>query len=69
MAMVRRIYQHFDLELVEAAAAAMQRFLRSNPKGKGGVHSYSLEEFGLNPEEERRRFQFYLDFFGLEPER
>jgi hypothetical protein len=68
MAMVRRIYQHFDLELVEAAAVAMQRFLRANPKNKGGVHSYSLEEFGLNPEEERRRFQFYLDFFDIEPE-
>jgi len=69
MGMVRRIYQHFDLELADVAEAAMQRFLRANPKNKGGVHSYSLEEFGLNPEEERRRFQFYLDFFRIEPER
>jgi hypothetical protein len=68
LAMVRRIYAHFGLELTEAATTAMQRFLRANPKDKGGVHRYSLEEFGLNPEEERRRFQFYLDFFGIEPE-
>jgi hypothetical protein len=69
MAMVGRIYEHFDLELTEAAATAMQRFLRATPKHKGGVHRYSLEEFGLNPAEEKRRFQFYLDFFGIEPER
>jgi hypothetical protein len=69
MSMVRRIYERFDLELTTAAEVAMQRFLSANPKNKGGVHRYSLEEFGLNPEEERRRFQFYLDFFGIEPER
>jgi hypothetical protein len=69
MAMVRRIYAHFDLELTAAAETAMQRFLLANPKHKGGIHRYSLEEFGLNPEAERHSFQFYLDFFGLEPER
>ena len=68
MSMVRRIYAYFDLELTGAAATAMERFLLSNPKNKGGVHHYDLEEYGLNPEEERRRFQFYLDFFGIEPE-
>ena len=68
MSMVRRIYAFFDLELTGAAEMAMERFLRANPKNKGGVHRYSLEEFGLNPETERRRFQFYLDFFGIEPE-
>ncbi|MBM4301580.1 MAG: sulfotransferase [Deltaproteobacteria bacterium] len=68
MSMVRRIYTHFDLELSAPAETAMERFLLANPKNKGGVHRYSLEEFGLNPEAERRRFQFYLDFFGIEPE-
>jgi hypothetical protein len=69
MSMVRRIYAHFDLELTAAADTAMEGFLRANPKNKGGVHRYSLEEFGLNPETERRSFQFYMDFFGIEPER
>jgi hypothetical protein len=68
LSMVRRLYAHFDLELSASAERAMQRFLLANPKNKGGVHRYTLEEFGLNPEEERRRFQFYLDFFGIEPE-
>jgi Sulfotransferase family len=68
MAMVRRIYEHFDLELTPAAATAMQRFLAENPQNKGGVHRYTLEAFGLNPEEERRRFQAYVDCFGIETE-
>jgi len=69
MSMVRRIYEFFDMELTGAAHTAMERFVRANPKGKGGVHRYSLEEYGLNPETERRRFQFYQDFFGIEPEK
>ena len=68
MSMVRRIYEFFDLELNASAETAMEQFLLANPKNKGGVHRYSLEEFGLNPETERRRFQFYLDFFGIEPD-
>ncbi|OGR31268.1 MAG: hypothetical protein A2139_09210 [Desulfobacca sp. RBG_16_60_12] len=68
MAMVRRIYEHFDLGLTKAAETAMERFLAENPKDKGGVHRYSLESFGLNPEVERRHFQSYLDCFGIEPE-
>jgi hypothetical protein len=68
MSMVRRIYEHFDLGLTRAAETAMQRFLAENPKDKGGVHRYSLETFGLNPEAERRHFQSYLDCFGIEPE-
>jgi hypothetical protein len=68
ISMARRIYEHFDLELTAAAETAMQRFLVEHPKDKGGMHRYSLEKFGLNPEAERRRFQPYLDCFGIEPE-
>ncbi|MGO9577911.1 MAG: sulfotransferase family protein [Desulfobaccales bacterium] len=68
MSMVRRIYEHFDLGLTKAAETAMQRFLAENPKDKGGVHRYALENFGLNAEAEKRHFQSYLDCFGIEPE-
>ena len=68
LAVVRRLYRHFDLELTDPAETAMRRFLAANPKDKGGMHRYSLEEFGLNPEVEKRRFQFYLDYWGIEPE-
>jgi Sulfotransferase family len=68
LSVVQRLYEHFDLELTPAAGRAMQQFLQAHPKNKDGVHRYSLEEFRLDPTEERRRFQFYLDYFGLEPE-
>jgi hypothetical protein len=68
MSVIRRVYQHFDLELTGQAEMAMRRFMAANPKDKGGVHRYSLAEFGMNPEEEKRRFQFYTDYFGIEPE-
>ncbi len=68
LSVVKRLYRHFDLELTEAAERAMSRFMAENPKDKGGVHRYSLEEFGLESAVEKRRFQFYLDFWGIEPE-
>ena len=68
LAVIKRLYQHFGLEFSEQAEGAMRRFMAANPKDKGGVHRYSLEEFGLEPALEKRRFQFYLDFWGIEPE-
>jgi len=68
ISVIRRVYRHFDLEFTGQAEMAMRRFIAANPKDKGGVHRYSLAEFGLDPEEEKRRFQFYTDFFGIAPE-
>ncbi|MGO9688450.1 MAG: sulfotransferase, partial [Syntrophobacteraceae bacterium] len=68
MALVRLIYRHFDMELTSETEMAMQRFLAKNPKNKHGVHRYSLDEFGLDRDAERRSFEFYTNFFGIEPE-
>ncbi|MGD0827342.1 MAG: sulfotransferase [Desulfobaccales bacterium] len=68
LSVVKGLYRHFDLELTDRAETAMRRFVAANPKDKGGMHRYSLEEFGLNPEVEKRRFQFYMDHWGIEPE-
>lgn len=65
LSVVRRIYAHFDMELTEQAERAMQRFLHENPKNKKGVHRYSLVDFGLERETERRRFEFYSNYFGI----
>jgi hypothetical protein len=46
----------------------MQRFVAENPKNKKGEHRYSLEEFGFDRDTERRRFQFYTDYYGITPE-
>lgn len=68
MAVVRQIYRDFDMELSGETEMAMLRFLTENPQNMNGVHRYSLEEFGLDRDTERCRFEFYTNFFGIEPE-
>ncbi len=68
MGVVRGIYRHFNRELTDGAEAAMQRFVTENPKDKHGVHRYTLEEFGLDRETEWRRFRFYTEQYGIDPE-
>jgi hypothetical protein len=65
VAMVRRIYQHFGLELSPAAEQRMSGFLAENPPGKHGKHSYTLERFGLDPAAERERYRFYQEHYGV----
>jgi hypothetical protein len=69
MAVVRGIYDHFDMALTHEAERAMLSFLAKHPQNKHGVHGYSLEKYGLDRETERRRFQFYTDYFGIVSER
>ncbi|GFO55110.1 putative sulfotransferase [Geomonas sp. Red276] len=68
MAVVRRIYRHFGRELTSQAQRAMEHFIRENPKDKNGVHHYSLEQFGLDPDTESRAFAEYVDYFKVVPE-
>jgi hypothetical protein len=65
LAVVRRIYAHFDIPLSEAASAAMRRFLAENPKDKHGAHRYSLSAFGLEADDLARRFKAYREYFGI----
>jgi hypothetical protein len=68
VAMARKIYTHFGLEFGEGAEARMRGFLAENPQGKHGVHTYRLDQFGLDPEAERERFRFYQEYYGIESE-
>ena len=65
VAMVRRIYEHFGLDLAPADAERMGGFLAENPPGKHGKHSYTLERFGLDPAAERERYRFYQETYGV----
>ena len=66
---VRRMYDRFDLPLTPAVEARMRRFLAENPKEKHGPHRYTLAQFGLDPDEERRRYHAYRErFLGKRPE-
>jgi hypothetical protein len=67
-AVVEQIYDAFGLPMTGAAADRMKAFIADNPKGKHGIHRYSPEEYGVDPDEIRDAFRPYLDRFGLEPE-
>jgi hypothetical protein len=68
MATVRLIYNHFEMVLTEEAEQAMLTFLAQHPQGKNGMHRYTLDDYGLQRESERRRFQFYSDYFRIAQE-
>lgn len=61
---VRKIYSRFGRELDTEAEQAMRDFLAANPKDKHGTHRYSLKEFGLDSDEQARRFADYRARFG-----
>jgi hypothetical protein len=67
---VERIYALADLEMTPEARAALETFLRENPRGKHGRIVYDLErDFGLDGESLRRKFDFYFERFGVALER
>jgi hypothetical protein len=68
IAMVRRIYTHFDLPLTDDAEARMRRFLAANPADKHGTHRYTLTATGLDLATERQRYADYQRRFGIADE-
>ncbi len=67
-AVVADIYDAFGLPMTDEAAARMQAFIADNPKGKHGLHLYTPEEFGIDPDVVRRDFRFYIEELDLRPE-
>jgi hypothetical protein len=66
---VRRLYAHVGLNFTVEAETRMQRFVLANPKEKNGEHRYTLEEYGLDPNEIKGRFRTYGERFTIESER
>jgi hypothetical protein len=62
---VERVYDFLNWPLTSDARAAMQDFLATNPKNKHGVHSYTLEQFGLSRSAETIRFRNYCERFRI----
>lgn len=62
---IESIYDHFKLHFSNAAKKRIQTWLRDNPRSRFGNHAYSADEFGLIPEHENERFDFYHAKFDL----
>jgi hypothetical protein len=62
---VRKVYARFEVPFPEGVEETIRGFLRQNPKDRFGRHRYSLEQFGMNLEEETRRYAQYRERFHL----
>jgi hypothetical protein len=65
---VRRIYDHFDLELHRDVESRMHAFVAAHPKDEHGEHRYGPGAFGLDPESMAGAFKGYCEHFGVRPE-
>ena len=61
LGVVEHIYAAFGIEFSAAARQAMEQFMSHNQQGKHGSHSYTAQEYGLDPAALRQRFGGYID--------
>lgn len=67
--MVRHIYAKAGLPMTEQAAAELQAYIATHPRGKHGRVIYDLkQDFGVDPNELRKRFDFYFSQFPVQVE-
>jgi Sulfotransferase family len=67
-AVVSDIYAALGLPMTDLGAMRMKAFIADNPKGKHGLHLYTPEEYGIDPEVVRRDFRAYIEQYDLAPE-
>ena len=64
-AVLEAIYGAFDLELSDDARSRMDDFLERRRSGQHGVHTYSLERYGLDRDALLERFRPYIEYFDV----
>jgi hypothetical protein len=62
---VAALYRHFGLELTPATAAAIEEYVRRQPRGGYGPRNYHFEDHGLNADAEREKFRAYVHRFDV----
>jgi len=60
---------HAGLQYTDASRSRAQQWLDDHPRTEFGEHKYAASDFGLEPEELRKRFAFYIDRFDVPLER
>ena len=61
LAVIESIYDYFGLELTSDTIELMQQRIGLNPERSHGVHSYSIEQFGIEEADIRDRFSAYME--------
>ncbi|HMJ51860.1 MAG TPA: sulfotransferase [Polyangiaceae bacterium] len=65
LAVVRRIYRHFDLPLTDEAERRMKTFIAAHPRDKHGAHHYTAAMFGLDAKRIQQQFADYYTRFDV----
>lgn len=65
LAAVTAIYGHFGLTLTPEAEARIRHFVAERPNGGYARNVYRIEDYGLNPQTERRRYYDYIEHFRI----
>ncbi len=65
MAMVRKVYAHFRIELTVAAEAKMKSWLEKDRRQERRGHRYALDQYGLTTEDLERAFADYIKRFNV----
>ncbi|MBV8055340.1 MAG: sulfotransferase [Deltaproteobacteria bacterium] len=65
LAAVTAIYSHFGLTLTPEAEGRARHFVAERPNGGYARNAYCLEDYGLNPQAEHRRFYDYITHFRI----
>jgi hypothetical protein len=68
IAVMRNLYRQLGDDFTPEVEADMRRWLDENPQGRFGRHAYSLDQFGLTPEDLQPHFSDYLAAYAIEPE-
>jgi len=68
VAEMHRLYEWAGDSLDSELEMSMRQWLKDNPQGKFGRHSYDIEEYGLSKSALEPLFTPYVDAFGIEPE-
>jgi hypothetical protein len=65
VATIGTLYDQLGWDYPESTRDAIATYAREKPKGARGVHHYTPESTGLDPEVESERFRFYMDHYGI----
>lgn len=65
---VAGVYAKLGWELTGEVRERIAAYARAKPKDSRGAHRYSLDEIGLDGSEERERYRFYTDHYGVAAE-
>lgn len=65
---VEDVYCRLEWPFTDDVRRRVTGYAAGKPRGASGVHRYSLAAVGLAAEEERRRYGFYTDHYGIAEE-